>query len=117
MRVRDVRRSVAWYRDVLGLERRHESAWGDFPAIVGAGTTSLALFPSPPPEPGQSPVAPDVSIRHIAFRVDRRVFERARDALAAFGLTPKFQDHVAAHSLYFDDPDGHHLEITTYDLT
>ena len=40
MTVRDVARSVAWYRDVLGLERRYEAVWGDYPAVVGAGTTA-----------------------------------------------------------------------------
>src|SRR5215469_16239904 len=39
--------SVAWYRDVLGLERLHHDAWGDRPAVVGAGGTGLALFPLP----------------------------------------------------------------------
>ncbi|MEO6331131.1 MAG: VOC family protein [Gemmatimonadaceae bacterium] len=116
MRVREVSRSVAWYRDVLGLERRYESAWGDFPAVVGVGTTSLALFPSPTPDAGQPPASPDVSIRHIAFRVDRSTFDQARAALAAHGITAKFDDHVAAHSLYFTDPDGHRLEITTYEV-
>jgi catechol 2,3-dioxygenase-like lactoylglutathione lyase family enzyme len=29
--VRDVRRSVHWYMEVLGLERRFEEAWGNFP--------------------------------------------------------------------------------------
>jgi len=26
--VKDVERSVAWYHDVLGLERRHQEVWG-----------------------------------------------------------------------------------------
>ena len=37
IRVTDVARSVGWYRDVLGLERRYEDVWGDFPALVGKG--------------------------------------------------------------------------------
>ena len=114
--VRDVARSVAWYRDVLGLERRYEEVWGDYPAVVGAGTTSLALFPASVPDPAP-PVGRDVlSVRHIAFRVDRATFDRARGDLAARGLAPTFQDHAAAHSLYFTDPDGHQLELTTYDV-
>ena len=52
--VRDVPRSVAWYRDVLGLERQYEEVWGDFPAVVGAGTTALALFPARGPDPRPS---------------------------------------------------------------
>ena len=112
--VRDVARSVAWYRDVLGLERRYEAVWGDYPAVVGAGTTALALFPAPVPEPGPPPGRDVLSVRHIAFRVDRATFERARGELEARGLAPTYQDHTAAHSLYFTDPDGHQLEITTY---
>lgn len=112
--VRDVRRSARWYVEVLGLERRFEEEWGDFPAVVGIGTTSLALFPvkgtDPPPPPG-----PDtLCFRHVAFRVDRENFARARDTLAARGIALEFQDHGAAHSLYLADPDGHQLEITTY---
>jgi catechol 2,3-dioxygenase-like lactoylglutathione lyase family enzyme len=114
--VRDVPRSVAWYRDVLGLERRYEEVWGDFPAVVGVGTTALALFPAPVPAPAPPPGRDVLSVRHIAFRVDRETFDRARGELEARGLAPTFQDHTAAHSLYFPDPDGHQLEITTYDV-
>lgn len=113
--VLDVGRSIAWYQSVLGLERRHAGVWGDFPAVLGVGTTSLALFPAPVPNP--APPGRDVlSVRHIAFRVDRTAFEQARGELEALGLAPTFEDHTAAHSLYFTDPDGHQLEITTYDV-
>jgi catechol 2,3-dioxygenase-like lactoylglutathione lyase family enzyme len=114
--VRDVRRSVAWYRDVLGLERRYEDVWGDVPAVVGAGTTALALFPARVPEPGPPPGREVLAVRHIAFRVGRADFAQARAHLEARGIVPTFEDHVAAHSLYFADPDGHQLEITTYEL-
>ena len=114
--VRDVARSVAWYRDVLGLERRFEAVWGDFPAIVGAGTTALALFPAPVAEPSPPPGREVLSVRHIAFRVDGETFEQARSHLESRGIAPTFENHTAAHSLYFTDPDGHQLEITTYDV-
>ena len=32
--VQDVGRSATWYQDVLGLERRHEESWGDYPVFV-----------------------------------------------------------------------------------
>lgn len=114
--VRDVDRSVAWYQAVLGLERRYVNVWGDFPAVLGVGTTSLAIFPAPVPEPAPPPGREVLSIRHIAFRVDRAAFDQAREELAAHGVLPSFEDHTAAHSLYFTDPDGHQLEITTYDI-
>ena len=112
----DVERTLAWYQDVLGLERRYEEVWGDFPAVVGAGTTALALFPTSVAEPAPPPGREVLSVRHIAFRVDRATFDRSRGHLEARGITATFEDHSAAHSLYFADPDGHRLEITTYDV-
>ena len=57
-----------------------------------------------------------LTMRHLAFRVDAANFAGARQALEARGIALQFQDHGIAHSIYFHDPDGHELEITTYDL-
>lgn len=114
--VRDVRRAAAWYQDVLGLERLYEEAWGDYPAVVGAGGTAIALFPVEGDQPKGRPGRDTLAMRHLAFRVDAANFARARQALEARGIALAFQDHGIAHSIYFHDPDGHELEITTYDL-
>lgn len=114
--VRDVRASAQWYCDILGLERYHEEEWGDHPAMVGVGGTMIALFPvqgeAPLPPPGKDVIA----ARHVAFRTDAAGFEEARLELIGRGIELTFQDHGLAHSIYFRDPDGHELEITTYDL-
>ena len=110
MTVADVDRSAAWYRDVLGLERLHQDVWGSYPAFVCAGGSGIALFP------GTLEQAGGRTIRHVAFRVDRRNFEEARSALAAKGIQVTFQDHQIAHSIYFEDPDGNQLELTTYEV-
>lgn len=114
--VRDVDQSAAWYTEVLGLERRFEDVWGSFPAVLGVGSTSLALFPvegaDPLPTPGRNVLA----MRHVAFRVDRHNFGTARTVLSHRGIPIEFQDHGLAHSIYFRDPDGHQIEITTYDV-
>jgi catechol 2,3-dioxygenase-like lactoylglutathione lyase family enzyme len=112
--VSDVRRSIEWYRDVLGMERRHPE-WGTAPAMVCAGDTCLALFAvegDAQPPPGREAIA----MRHLAFRVDRAGFERAQEELAGHGIHFDFMNHETAHSIYFTDPDGHRLEITTYEL-
>jgi len=114
--VRDVARSVAWYQRVLGLERRYQEAWGDMPAVVGIGTTSLALFPVGTGSPGAPPDRETLAMRHLAFRASGADFAAARKSLEAGGIAFEFQDHDIAHSIYFEDPDGHRLEITTYDL-
>jgi catechol 2,3-dioxygenase-like lactoylglutathione lyase family enzyme len=45
--VSDVSRSASWYQEVLGLRRAHQEAWGDFPAVLEANGSGVALFPDP----------------------------------------------------------------------
>src|SRR5512132_3727426 len=66
--VSDVARSVRWYQEVLGLRRAYEDAWGDFPAVLEAGGSGVALFPN---EDGR-PVPVDDPMRHVGFRTSRR---------------------------------------------
>ena len=70
--------SARWYCDVLGLERRYQEAWGNHPAVVGIGTTSLALFPVAGPSPQPRPGRDVLTMRHLAFRASRREFDQAR---------------------------------------
>jgi catechol 2,3-dioxygenase-like lactoylglutathione lyase family enzyme len=53
---------------------------------------------------------------HLAFRANRENFLTAQGELKKRGIKFEFQDHEIAHSIYFRDPDGHQLEITTYDV-
>jgi catechol-2,3-dioxygenase len=45
-----------------------------------------------------------------------RTSDAAQRTLAEHGIPFELQDHVVAHSMYFTDPDGHRLELTTYEL-
>lgn len=114
--VRDVERSRDWYCAVLGLERRYGNVWGDVPTFVCAGDTGIALFPASVAEPKPRPERDTLAMRHFAFRVNRENFERAQNELRARGIALEFQDHSIAHSIYFYDPDGHQLELTTYEV-
>ncbi len=40
----------------------------------------------------------------------------AQRELASRGIAFHFRDHEISHSIYFRDPDGIELEITTYEL-
>lgn len=112
--VKDVRASVEWYREMFGLERLFEDVWGDFPAAVGIGDTSVAFFPTDHP---RVPLPAGLPIHHLAFRVDRVHFKFAQDMLREKEITFEFQDHRTVHSLYFYDPDGHLIELMTYELS
>lgn len=109
--VADVGQSVAWYRDVLGLRRAYEQEWGDFPAVMGANGSRVALFP----RTEDHPVSPDDPVRHVGFRTSRAGLEAARAELDARGIGYQTGDYGVAWSVYLPDPDGYVVEITTYD--
>jgi catechol 2,3-dioxygenase-like lactoylglutathione lyase family enzyme len=115
MSVRIVELSARWYIDVLGFKRLHEGMWDGVPAFIGKGTTALALFPVL--ERSGSSSRADIRMLHLAMRANRKNFLAAQEELKGRGIKFEFQDHEIAHSIYFRDPDGHQLEITTYELT
>ena len=113
--VRDISRSIAWYVEVLGFEHRLPGMWDGVPAFIGKGTTAIALFPVRTDEPSARPPG-SITMLHLAFRASRADFVAAQHDLRTRGIEFGFQDHEISHSIYFRDPDGHELEITTYDL-
>ncbi len=113
--VRDVERAADWYCDLLGFERRFKGRWGGVPVFVGKDTTALALFPVSSAEPTARPRG-SITMLHLAFRTSGSGFLAAQRELAARGIEFHFQDHEISRSIYFRDPDGHDLEITTYDV-
>ena len=67
---------------------------------------------APQPPPGRNVLA----MRHVAFRADSDSFTRVQRELTRRQIAFEFQDHGIAHSIYLHDPNGHEIEITTYDL-
>jgi catechol 2,3-dioxygenase-like lactoylglutathione lyase family enzyme len=114
--VRDVERSAQWYVEVLGFERRYEGMWSGIPTFIGKGATAIALFPARNIHESSSARAAKIDMLHLAFRADRKNFLGAQNELKGRGIKFEFQDHEISHSIYFSDPDGHELEITTYEL-
>lgn len=117
--VPDVERSAAWFMEVLGFERLYPGMWDGVPVFIGKGTTAIALFPrrqrdvSASSPQGQRT---ELDMLHLAMRADRKNFLAAQEDLKKGGVKFEFQDHEISHSIYFRNPDGHQLEITTYDL-
>lgn len=116
--VPDVEHSAAWYIEVLGFERLYPGMWNGVPVFIGKGTTALALFPrqrdaSTASDQGRPNGA---DMLHLAMRADRKNFLAAQEELKRRGISFEFADHEISHSIYFRNPDGHRLEITTYEL-
>ena len=115
--VRDVERSAQWYMDVLGFEPRYEGLWNGIPTFIAKGTTAIALFPARNHDSKKTPArAAWMDMLHLAFRADRKNFVAAQRELKERGIKFHLQDHEICHSIYFRDPNGHELEITTYEL-
>jgi catechol 2,3-dioxygenase-like lactoylglutathione lyase family enzyme len=102
-----------WYVRTLGFEHVFRDQGADHPIFLRLGSTFLTLFPEKENE------APPANGRawHMALRaVSYADFRAAQDELKRQGVSFRFQDHDISHSIYFFDPDGFLLEITTYDV-
>jgi catechol 2,3-dioxygenase len=112
LKVADLERSVAFYRDVLGLDVIQRAFEGTVAFLSAGGyhhhvalNTGHSLGGSPPP-PGHT------GMYHVAFVYpDRTALARAYQRVAAAGVKVRGSDHGVSEALYFDDPDGNGVEI------
>jgi catechol 2,3-dioxygenase-like lactoylglutathione lyase family enzyme len=112
LNVRDLATSAAFYREVLGFEIVHKwtTTW-----MVGTDLMRLGLFQRPTSDPVCN-INNAIAITHVAFRTDAAGFEAAQDELRQLGIAfDPPEDTGIAFSVFILDPDGHQIEITTYD--
>jgi catechol 2,3-dioxygenase len=115
LRVADLDRAIAFYRDALGFNLVADGreaglsaaflAAGDYHHHVGLNTWESAG--APPPPPGHT------GLYHVAFLYpDRRELGRAVRRLLDHGRPPDHAtDHGGTVSVYLDDPDGNGVEL------
>lgn len=103
----------AWYVNTLGFEHVFPGQWSGIPIMLQLGATFLALFP----EKENELTPANGRAWHLALRAQTHAdFCAAQVELQSRNVTFQFRDHEIAHSIYFSDPDGFLLEITTYDI-
>jgi catechol-2,3-dioxygenase len=80
---------------------------------MGEFGACVALFQAQVETPERQPES--TGLRHVAFMVGRDDLAGAQTRLRDHGVEFRFEDHGNAHSVYFPDPDGNVIELTTYE--
>ena len=111
LKVRDLDRSLAFYRDLLGF--RVASQMTNvmiFLTATGENHHDLALLRVGDSAP--APAANAVGLYHVAIRLpDEAELRRAHATLTERGLLRGAADHGVSHSVYTADPDGNEIEL------
>ncbi|MGH2444781.1 MAG: VOC family protein [Candidatus Limnocylindria bacterium] len=111
LKVRDLDRSLAFYRDLLGFCVSSEmSNVMIFLTATGENHHDLALLRVGDSAPSQAPAA--VGLYHVAIQLrDWEAVKGAHAILEERGLLRGTADHGVTRSLYTADPDGNEIEL------
>jgi catechol-2,3-dioxygenase len=113
--VRDVDRSTAFYRDVLGFRVKVEIP-GRAVFLQAEGSTNdhdLGLFQIGAAAGASEAGRRTVGLYHLAWEVDTLAeLARIRGALADAGALVGASDHATTKALYAQDPDGLEFEVS-----
>ena len=111
LKVRDLDRSLAFYRDLLGFQVVAQlSNVMTFLTATGENHHDLALLRVGDQAP--SPVPSAVGLYHLAIQLtDVDALKQAHTLLSERGLLQGAVDHGVSYSVYTADPDGNEIEL------
>lgn len=119
--VSDMKRSVAFYRDVLGfkvLGKLENPDTGFLIVFLDTGSVIIELFEfREKGAPWDRNRNEDLGLKHFAFRVDSvdEVAERLKAAGVKFVLEP-FDANGGVRIAFLEDPDGVRIELIEREL-
>ncbi len=111
LKVRDLDRSLGFYRDLLGFRVSGEmSNVMIFLTATGESHHDLGLLRVGDQAP--SPLATSVGLYHVAVQLpDMDALRAAHALLSERGLLKGAADHGVSRSVYTADPDGNEIEL------
>jgi catechol 2,3-dioxygenase-like lactoylglutathione lyase family enzyme len=105
IRVKDLARAEAFYVDVLGLKEGLRDDRRNWLFLYAGGDAGMVVLQE---DKGEWPA------QHFAFTVNEADIKTAAALLKDKGVEvsePVYHEWMNSVSLYFDDPDGHALEL------
>jgi lactoylglutathione lyase len=105
IRVKDLARAESFYRNVLGLEMGLRDERRNWLFLRAGGDAAMVVLQE---DKGKWPT------QHFAFSVSESDIGRAAALLKEKGVSvsePVYHEGMNSVSVYFDDPDGHELEL------
>lgn len=116
--VEDIERSLAFYRDTLGLETISPAAVPVKFLRVGAARDGVPqqVVLIPRPMAAEQPLARSRRLHHIGLEVAPEDFAAERERLASLGFEIRGGTHpfLPVDAFYLDDPDGNEIEIAAW---
>jgi catechol 2,3-dioxygenase len=112
LKVSDLERAVAFYRDVLGFEVMHR--YSDQAAFLAAGGYHHHIGLNTWESKGGSPPPPGTTgLYHVAIRYpDRQTLAQAVKAVVDAGVPLSgASDHGVSEAIYLHDPDQNGIEL------
>ena len=112
LKVSDLERAIAFYRDVLGFELQHR--YGDQAAFLSAGGYHHHIGLNTWESRGGSPPPPRTTgLYHVAIRYpDRKTLAQAAQSVIDAGIPLSgASDHGVSEAIYLHDPDQNGIEL------
>lgn len=115
LNVRDASRAVAFYGDLLGLERMTpEDQPGPIFFRAGQATDRVpSLLVLVPLSSGADDFREPRSLHHLALTIPAAAFDDARETLVSTGVEVRDGKHpvLAVRTMYVTDPEGNEVEL------
>ena len=116
--VHDMERSLAFYRDLLGLSvmaqpDKRGAIFLELGKHADGMPHQIVLVPLPPDSAGFPSERDKRPLHHLGLELGAADFDSERDRLRAAGVEPRFGEHpfLPLRGMYLDDPDGNEVEL------
>ncbi len=110
--VRDVAKSLAWYREKFGFEKLYDDAPNSKGIVIGTNGITLALNPLDDPDSATNvDNAHQICVQLFCLEVDGADLDSVATEFPEDKDIVALDDHPRYRSRIVEDPDGHSIEL------